>query len=308
MPQAISGACDRWVQSNESARTFRGARSRRGHPSATMTPAISFAGLFPDRDYAHHLAVKRGDVRRFFAATSEHSAIVRERGHWLSESPEKYAGALEGSEPFIKEAAAILDSSISDAAPTTLGRIVDLGRKIEPDIVLLEKQEDEVFKVVAGCVCFPSSWDFSEKLGKPLHDVHEVVPDLNQSIGDPIARFLGKIQPGASWERSNWGLSASAERNQHPSLKIPRLTSPVLLDQVWLRVEDQILSILPETGALLFGIRIVTTSLAELRRHHPGLVPALRRALATMPEAMARYKNIDVVREEILQLLKAPTR
>jgi hypothetical protein len=273
-----------------------------------MTPAVSFAGLFPDRDYGHHLAVKRGDVARFFASTSDQSAIRQERSHWLSQSPEKYAGALEGSEPFIDEAAAILTSSISDSAPTALEKIIALGKKIEPDIVLLEKQEDEIFKVVAGCVCFPSSWNFAEKLGKPLHNVHEVVPDLNQSIGDPIARFLGKIQPGASWERSNWGLSASAERNQHPSLKIPRLTSPVLLDRVWLRVEDQILSILPETGGLLFGIRIVTTPLAELRRHQPTIIPALRRALATMPEAMARYKNIDAVREEILQLLDAPTR
>lgn len=272
-----------------------------------MTSGVSFAGLFPDRDYAHYLALKRGDIARFFAATSDHSAIVQERGHWLNQSPEKYAGALEGSEPFIEEAAAKLDSSSSDAAPTALGKIIDLGRKIEPDIVLLEKK-GEIFEVVAGCVCFPSSWDFAEKLGKPLHTVHEVVPDLNQSIGDPIARFLGKIQPGGSWERSNWGLTTSAERNQHPSRKIPRLTSPASLDRVWLRVEDQILSILPETRALLFGIRIVTISLAELRRQQPGIIPALGRALATMPDAMARYKNIDAVREEILQLLEAPTR
>jgi hypothetical protein len=48
-------------------------------------------------------------------------------------------------------------------------------------------------------------------------------------------------------------------------------------------------------------------SLADLQRHQPTIISPLRRALATMPEAMARYKNIDAVREEILQLLEAPT-
>jgi hypothetical protein len=287
---------------------------------------ISFAALFPDRDYAHQLSLRRGDLQHFFAPTTDHLAILEERRRWLSESAENYAGALQGSEPFIDETSAMLrsigalnESDLPEIVPPGTGcgdaranqatdsgamhKMVALGGRIEPDIVLLEKQSDGIFKVVAGCVCFPSSWNFAEKLGKPLDVVHQVVPELNQSIGIPMARFLDKLEPGASWQRSNWGLSASAERNQHPVRQLASLRLPLALDRVWLRVEEQILSILPATRALLFGIRIVMIALDELRRREPSAIPHFRRALATMPEAMARYKNIEQVRTEIIDLL-----
>ena len=130
------------------------------------------------------------------------------------------------------------------------------------------------------------------------------MPDLNASLGPPIARFLDKIQPGAAWERSNWGLSASPELNQHPSRNTPRLQPPLSLDRVWLRVEDQILTILPHTKALLFGIRIVTCPLSELREQEPPAAAGLRRALETISEDTARYKNIAAARGELIELLR----
>jgi hypothetical protein len=268
-------------------------------------PAMDLARLFPDADYRHHLSVKRGNLAAFFAPVpKEHDEVIGERNRWLDESPQAYAAAVDSSVPIIEEAAtAICDSDATSRANTALGAVVDVGRRAEPDIVLLEKNGDGAFRVVAGCVCFPSSWSFPEKLGLPLDSVHSVVPDLNSAIGAPIARFLNKIQPGASWERSNWGLSASPERNQHPSRRIPRIALPVALDRVWLRVEDQILSVLPETNALLFGIRIVTCPLDELQSTQPEAAAGLRRALETLPEAMAHYKNIAAVRTALVDML-----
>ena len=269
---------------------------------------MSFARLFPDADYQHHLSVKRGDARRFFAPTSEHEVIVAERARWLKESPYLYAGALESSQSIIEDAVDAMRewgaiNQVASEAKDSLGQISALGAKIEPDVVLLEKNPDGVFRVVAGCVCFPSSWAFSEKLGKPLDSVHSVVPNLNSDIGAPISRYLDKIQPGTAWERSNWGLSSSPERNQHPSRNIARLKTPADLNHVWLRVEDQILTILPGTMALLFGIRIVTCRLSDLREEEPVTAAGLHRALATLPEEMARYKNISDVRAELIGLL-----
>ena len=265
---------------------------------------MSFATLFPDADYRHHLSLKRGGVADFFAPTSEHGSILAERKHWLAKSPVTYAGAIAAAGASINETAKLIASPpATHEAADPLQNIIQLGREIEPDIVLLQKNGDATFRVVAGCVCFPSSWSFPEKMGLPLHEVHSVVPDLNASIGPAITRFLDKMQPGAAWERSNWGVSASSERNQHPSRGIARLRSPLAPDQVWLRVEDQILAILPETKALLFGIRIVARTFAELRRAEPEAAAGLRRALITISDEMARYKNIADVRTELADLL-----
>lgn len=267
--------------------------------------------LFPPADYKHHLSVKRGDPARFYAPTAERDEILREHAQWLDEQPALYAGALPGSEPFLAETARMLEQwlGLQIALPNdATAAAVAIGKAIEPDIVLLEKNEQEIFRVVAGSVSFPSSWSFAEKLGQPLDLVHSVVPDLNESLGHPISNFLAKIQPGASWERSNWGLSASPERNQHPTRKIPRLTPPITLDRVWLRVEDQILTILPETRALLFGIRIVTHTITDLIASSPDRLPHFRRAITTMPEPMAAYKNFAAIREDLITLLDATKR
>lgn len=267
---------------------------------------MTFAPLFPNADFRHHFTVKRGDLARFFASSAEHAEILAERNRWLDAQPELYAGALDSAEQIVHEAATALVSDAENGAGQhhpALAHMMLLGRRLEPDIVLLEKNSDGMFRVVAGCVCFPSSWSFPEKLGKPLDFIHTVVPDLNNAIGAPISRFLDKLQPAAVWERSNWGLSSSPARNQHPTRETPCLASPVELSRVWLRVEDQVLAILPETKALLFGIRIVTRPLQQLREEEPAAAAGLQRALQTMPEEMARYKNIAPVRMKIAELL-----
>ncbi len=265
---------------------------------------MSFAPLFPDADYRHHLSVKRGDLARFFAPREEHAEVIAERRRWLAEDAPFHAAALDSAEPIIREAARVLQIPLSSGDDASEA-ILELGRAVEPDVILLEKNDDGIFRVAAGCVCFPSSWSFPEKLGQPLDFIHTIVPDLNAAIGPPIARFLSKLQPGAAWERSNWGLSASPERNQHPVRNTPRLVPPVALDRTWLRVEDQILAILPETRALLFGIRIVATPLSELQQQEPAAAVGLRRALATLSDDMARYKNISAVRSDLVDLLSA---
>ena len=104
------------------------------------------------------------------------------------------------------------------------------------------------------------------------------------------------------WERSNWGLSRSPELNQHPSRDTPRLTPPFTDDEAWIRIEDQVLYRLPQTRALLFGIRLVNVSLAELKKF-PEAQAGLHRAIATMPEDVADYKNVTEAREHLLVLL-----
>lgn len=267
---------------------------------------MSFAALFPDADFRHHLSVKRGDLERFFAPTAEHDSLLAERRRWLRESPGNYIAANPEAAPLIDETAEVLGVAV-DRNGDLLGRLSSLGAQIEPDIVLLQKTADGIFRVVAGCVCFPSSWSLPEKLDLRLDQVHSVVPDLNATIGAPISKFLGKMQPGAAWERSNWGVSASWERNQHPSRHLPRLTPPLDLDRVYFRVEDQVLSILPATGGLLFGIRIVTEPLQRIVDEEPVVAAGLVRALATMPEEMARYKHLGAVRAELVELLQRAT-
>ena len=139
-------------------------------------------------------------------------------------------------------------------------------------------------------------------MGRPLEEIHSVVPGLNTQLSRTILGFLGKMAPGVSWLRANWGLSRSAELNQHPARKLPRLDASVDADEVWLRVEWQSLVALPANRGVLFGMRIQVLSLAQVKED-PAVAEGLRRALRTMPEQMAAYKGIAAARERIVTFL-----
>ena len=155
----------------------------------------------------------------------------------------------------------------------------------------------------AGVVCFPSSWRPEEKIGLTVYEIHTPVPTLNERLGDQIDKFLRAIKPGVAWERLNWGLSRSPELNQHPECEIPSLKPPYDLNQVWVRREDQVLFRLPKTRALIFGINILNISVAEIAADKEGR-NRLRMAISTMPDEIAKYKNIQESRDHLLRLLK----
>lgn len=248
------------------------------------------------------MAFQRGAIEDFWGPTTEHAVIIRERKHWLAEDPSKYLALTEHAGEVleeVKEIAAAQATVRSNSTSSELARF--LGETLEPDYLLLKRANGDA-RLVCGCVCFPSSWALEEKIGRPMAEIHGVVPALNSNIGRPIQTFLERLKPGVSWLRSNWGLSRSPERNQHPSRKIQRLDSSVALDQVYFRVEEQSLVALPRSNGILFGIRLRIFPLSGYEKTVEG--EKLATALETMPEPIAEYKGIAAARACIIQLLR----
>ncbi len=299
--------------------------------SETAASPPAWVNVLPDEDYQHSFGLKAGRAEAFFAPTEGHADLLAQRRHWLRTDTAHCAALLPGAEPLLEEAIALarkwnslpeFGAPVSDPArgeakqehagseagaplqgadPFT--RCLALGEAWEPDYLLL--RPDAVtgrFHLVGGCVCFPSSWRFEEKVGHPLEVIHTPVPHLNEQLASPIHNFLSRIKPGAAWCRANWGLSRSPELNQHPARGLPKLRPPLREDEVWLRVEDQALVALPESRGVLFGIRMTVIPLAEVKRH-PAAARGLARALGTMPDAMLDYKSLLAAKEELLQLL-----
>ena len=133
---------------------------------------------------------------------------------------------------------------------------------------------------------------------KPTHPHRRSTPCSARASTSSSAVFA----PAPRGRARTGGLSRSPALNQHPSQHTPRLGSPLRADEVWLRVENQIFFRLPETGGLLFGIRIENASLSDVKKW-PDAARGLPRALRTMPEEIARYKGIITAREEIAPLL-----
>ena len=270
---------------------------------------MNLPALFPDEDYRFTMRFDRGSPEAFFAPSTGGAAILAERRKWLVEDEPAYASVLPEGGPLLAEFLEFLRAwpatrdSVSGIADDSATSCAEIGRRIEPDFLLLRADANGAFRLHAACVCFPSSWNLAEKMGRPLDEIHAPVPGLNPALARPISGFLAKLPPGISWLRANWGLSRSPELNQHPHRRLPRLDDTVRADEIFLRVEHQSLVALPRTAGVLFGIRIEVMPLDELRRD-PGATAGLVRALRTMPEPVAAYKGIAPARVHILSMLE----
>ena len=97
-------------------------------------------------------------------------------------------------------------------------------------------------------------------------------------------------------------MASQPDLNEHPDRCQYTWERPLSLAHVWLRREDQAILSLPASGSVLFGIRVVVRSIAELAQT-PEKACRLVRGLRTMPVEMVRYKGIGDVRDELIELL-----
>ncbi|MCB1210451.1 MAG: DUF3445 domain-containing protein [Verrucomicrobiales bacterium] len=262
--------------------------------------------LFPDEDFRFRMALRKGDTAAFFAPTADDS-LLQQRRTQLESDPHRYAAALPDSLPMVADAMALLKAASGTAVPAgedPLARCIAAGKVIEPDWVILSPDPAKNHPVMGGVVCFPSSWSLPEKLGLALHDVHRPAPTVTASLGGSIDAFLTRLRPGEAWLRENWGLSADAELDHHPDCPQSVLSKDARLTTTWLRLESQLLTRLPATSAILFGIRVTIHRLDTLAAEL-GLAPRIARALQTMPDDTADYKGLADCRTALISELVA---
>ncbi len=256
----------------------------------------SWKGLFSDKPFEFRFGARLGNAKEFFSDSKSHEELITHRHKIIASYSERHVFQDPVTEAAVDELAEW------GGAPSMDCRELALLWEQDFLVLLADAQGKEVFQ--AGVVCFPSSWRPEEKVGLPVYAIHSPVPTLNERLGEQIDKFIAGIKPDTAWERVNWGLSRSAELNQHPDCEIPRLEPPFNLNQVWVRREDQVLFRLPKTRALIFGINVFNISVGEVASDKEGRA-GLRRAIETMPEEIAEYKNLLKSREYLLALLDA---
>ncbi|MEO1329150.1 MAG: DUF3445 domain-containing protein [Pseudomonadota bacterium] len=136
------------------------------------------------------------------------------------------------------------------------GGIGALGRLVQEDWALLGAGADGVYRLIAGVICFPSRWRFRERLGAPLGALHAPVPHYAETLGPRVDRVFAAMRVETPLERANWTVHRS-----------PELYQPARVADAggwWLRTERQTLRRLPETRAIVFGIKSAITPVAAL--------------------------------------------
>jgi hypothetical protein len=175
---------------------------------------------------------------------------------------------------------------------------------VQEDLCLIQMSEAGPL-LIAGVVCFPSRWRLHEKLGRPLAVVHAPVPFYGAKLARPVDRFMAMVKPGHVAVRFNWSIHddpALFQPGRNHTHNNPQITASNAGDVLFVRVERQTLTRLPQSGTVLFTIRVHVYPLARLATW-PEVAQRLAAAVRVLPPETLQYKDLLRFRAPLLDYL-----
>ena len=164
--------------------------------------------------------------------------------------------------------------------------------QIQEDIVI-HRIKDGRDWVAAAHVCFPSSWDPADVVGKNFHAVHQPVPDMDLRHSAKIAEAI--VQQGP-FERFQWGVFFEDRLDYHPDGPPKKKFDPEN-PFVVVKVERQITWGFPKLGAAAFVLR------QHLLPEHSLDKAALSASVSNMSQKQLSYKGITQCAPKLVEYL-----
>ena len=249
------------------------------------------------------------DMNEWLDLDSSFDAFMAEKKRLMKDIPQKVFQAEAGTQDAQEEVLTLIsnylqkhdlpmqETDVSDAP------LLKAAMMVQEDLVIMRKS-DAGWRLVAGSVCFPSSWSLQEKIGKPLHDVHAPVPDFNKGTRNAgmIERIFDNLQIGMPVERFNWSIY-NDDALYHDDRSGEQTSGGT---EHFLRVERQTLTKLPKSGDILFTIRIYVDPFEalEMREDKASIAKGFIKLLEMMNVAELDYKGLDEGRDILISRLQ----
>lgn len=235
--------------------------------------------------------------------------FLSEKKRLMREIPQKVFQAEEDTHEAQEEVLLLITDDLHEhnlpfeEQDKSMPALLQAAYKVQEDLVIMRKS-DEGWRLVAGSVCFPSSWSLQEKLGKALHDVHAPVPDFNKGSRNAgmIERIFDNLQVGMPAERFNWSIY-NDDALYHDDRSGEHMNQQ---SDCFLRVERQTLTKLPKSGDILFTIRIYIDPYDALktRDDKSSIARGFIELLEMMKPAELDYKGLDEGRDILISRLQ----
>jgi hypothetical protein len=192
--------------------------------------------------------------------------------------------------------------SVPLVGPTPLAIAASL---VQEDLVLMRKGETG-WRIAAASLCFPSAWSLREKFGRPIHEVHDPVPEFGAGTRNAalIERMFDAMRPETPMLRWNWSLHGDGALHQPP---IGDRSFGPGAERVFFRLERQTLTKLPASRDILFTIRTYVDPIDAVARQPDGRMIAteLVAQIAALNTDQLGYKGFAAERDTLLQRLHA---
>ncbi|KAI6129173.1 hypothetical protein EDD17DRAFT_1775687 [Pisolithus thermaeus] len=171
-------------------------------------------------------------------------------------------------------------------------------------------QEDPVsglYRLTAAVGCSAIGWNISQKIGKPLHEIHGPVPDYKERMAFSVDRFFSKVPCDKPIQRGAWGLEVGEPlflQTSSPEWNHRYRQDPDLLtSDIFLRVDWQTLRRLPKSRAIVFNFKALFTPFTDFRRE-PYIPRLLLKVLREGKKSIMEYKGSWHTEHKVIPVLE----
>ncbi|MBX2915110.1 MAG: DUF3445 domain-containing protein [Cyclobacteriaceae bacterium] len=179
-----------------------------------------------------------------------------------------------------------------------------VGRQVQEDLILLNSD----LIVVAGQLCFPSGWSLSDKMNQHFIKVHAPLPQITESMIQSANKLLERIPVHKPVVRNNWGFRVCdwldlSTRQSEAYQKLLQETASSLQaadvgEKIFVRVEHQTLSRLPQSNHILFTIHTYQSKLKD-EVTDPQRAKALAAFVQQVPHDLLAYKQMLLIADKL---------
>lgn len=143
--------------------------------------------------------------------------------------------------------------------------LLDVAGHVQEDLCILQKQGNSHI-LTAAVMCFPSSWDIRQKIGRSIDSIHDPVPEFSD-VSRTVERMLSAIRVEQPLGRANFLIYTDPELHQPRGEGIDKPIDPHA--PRYIRVERQTFRRLPESLAVVFAIHsyIVPEASLSVQEH-----------------------------------------
>jgi dimethylamine monooxygenase subunit A len=263
-------------------------------------PDVFEIGPFDGDPFRWTVGARPLDLDQWLQFDDEADAMLAEKARLLRDERDQVLGWLPPALAACEETLALVEAATGQPGPADEPHpLARAARLVQEDWAILTEGPGGGI-LAAACVCFPTRWQLPDKLGKPMTEVHVPVPRLADEIGRATSSMLERIRVDRPVWRMNWNLlddGAWFQPIRRPL--VAPLTISDIATAVHLRIERQTLRRLPETDAVLFGIRIHQRPLGAFVAR-PDVVARLAAAVRELPPDVASYKSITGLAPQVL--------
>jgi dimethylamine monooxygenase subunit A len=280
-----------------------------------LRPARPDQWVLRSRNYPAIMREKRARLRdreRFYRTLPQSLDVQRELSRRVvAHLVADHAGA------FVLEGRTLVSCIDGACVPLDEGEpLWQLSQVIEEDFMLLQELRGTL-TITATSNAYSSSGRLVAAVGHDVSWAHIPVPTLTDKLGPRISRVLATVHESTPCERFNWQVTPMAtlffpHGNPHEAnAQAMRSVLSQLRERperagelLYIRVERQTLSRLPESRGVAFSLHTYSDPLSSLESD-PGSASAMLGLLEAYAEDRWRYSEMDIVREPLLAYLRS---